>query len=98
VEKDHQDSQLIKREFLKKAKRFYIANVIVLVAIGVALYQTKALGFYKEAFIPIVAIFLLWIFNMDKLYRCPACNKVPRGKEGLIYLPKSCAACGVELR
>lgn len=98
MEENRPDSQVIKREFLRKTKRFYIANVIILVAIGVALYQAKALGFYKEAFIPIVAIFLLWIFNMDKLYRCPACNAVPRGKEGLIYLPKICAACGAELR
>jgi len=32
------------------------------------------------------------------LYRCPACGQVPRGKEGLIYLPKNCTACDVELR
>ncbi|MGB2271841.1 MAG: hypothetical protein ACPH15_02360 [Pseudomonadales bacterium] len=81
-----------------KATRFYIVNLVMSVIIGVALYQTKELGIYKEAFIPIIVVFLLWIFNIDKLYRCPACGKVPRGKEGLIYLPKVCVACGVELR
>ncbi len=90
--------QEIKRLFKAKAKRFYIANVIVITLIGMALYKSKELGFYQLAFVPIVAVFLLWIFNMDKLYRCPACNAVPRGKEGLIYLPKTCVACGVSLR
>jgi hypothetical protein len=88
----------IKKRFAKKATRFYIVNLIMSVIIGVALYQTKELGIYKEAFIPIIVVFLLWIFNIDKLYRCPACGQVPRGKEGLIYLPKNCIACGVELR
>lgn len=92
------DSQQIKQQFKRKAKRFYIANVVVLVSLGTALYQAKELGYYQQAFVPIVVLFLLWIFNMDKLYRCPACNAVPRGKEGLIYLPKRCVACGVELR
>lgn len=88
----------IKKRFAMKATRFYIVNLVMSVIIGVALYQTKELGIYKEAFIPIIVVFLLWIFNIDKLYRCPACGKVPRGKEGLIYLPKVCVACGVELR
>ncbi|MGB1191988.1 MAG: hypothetical protein ACPG3T_03605, partial [Pseudomonadales bacterium] len=86
------------KRFAMKATRFYIVNLVMSVIIGVALYQTKELGIYKEAFIPIIVVFLLWIFNIDKLYRCPACGKVPRGKEGLIYLPKVCVACGVELR
>lgn len=88
----------IKKRFAKKATRFYLVNFVMAVIIGVALYQTKAMGIYKEAFIPIIALFLLWIFNIDKLYRCPACGQVPRGKEGLIYLPKNCIACGAELR
>lgn len=92
------EQEEIKRQFRQKAKRFYIANVFMMVAIGLALYQAKEQGFYKIAFVPIVVVFLLWIFNMDKLYRCPACGEVPRGKQGLIYLPKECVKCGVSLR
>lgn len=92
------EQQEIKRQFMQKAKRFYVANIVMVVAIGTALYQAKELGFYKVAFVPIVIVFLLWVFNMDKLYRCPACGEVPRGKQGLIYLPKQCVQCGVELR
>ena len=92
------DAEEIKQRFEKKATRFYIVNFIMALVIGVGLYQAKVFGIYKEAFVPIIALFLLWIFNIDKLYRCPACGKVPRGKEGLIYLPKNCTACDVELR
>tara|TARA_B110000967_G_scaffold132880_1_gene135675 strand:+ start:966 stop:1262 length:297 start_codon:yes stop_codon:yes gene_type:complete len=92
------DAKEIKQRFAKKATRFYIVNFIMALVIGVGLYQAKVLGIYKEAFVPIIVLFLLWIFNIDKLYRCPACGQVPRGKEGLIYLPKNCTACDVELR
>lgn len=88
----------IKQQFKQKAIRFYLVNTMMAVIIAAALWLMKQWGVYQQGFIPIVVIFFLWIFNIDKVYRCPACGKSPRGKEGLIYLPKKCGHCGVELR
>lgn len=92
------DSLEIKRRFKTKSYQFIAANLLVLVLLGFALQYSKQWGYYQYTFVPIVIIFLFWIFNADKLYRCPKCKGVPRGKEGLIVIPKSCNACGVELR
>ena len=88
----------IKRQFKIKTYQFLAANLIMLVALGLVLQLSKHWGYYQHAFIPVVIVFLLWIFNADKLYRCPNCKGVPRGKEGLIVIPKSCNACGVDLQ
>mgnify|MGYP001431839391 CR=1 FL=1 len=92
------NSYQVKKEFKQKVERFYLLNTIMVVLIAGALWFTKQWGVYRQAFIPIVVIFFLWIFNIDKVYRCPVCEKSPRGKQGLIYLPKRCGHCGVELR
>ena len=88
----------IKIQFKRKVVRFVIANIAMLVILGVALQMAKLGGYYQQAFVPVVIVFLIWLFNADKLYRCPQCQAVPRGKEGLISIPKRCQACGVELR
>lgn len=91
-------AQNIKKIFKRRMQLFYIWSFIVVVVLSLALYFAKQYGFYTPAFIVVVLLFLLWIFNADKIYRCPNCNQSPRGKEGLIYLPRHCASCEVELR
>ena len=98
VQSQSKTSEQIKREFARKAKWFYSANAVLAMLLAVAIYFSKHSQYQREAFIFIVVVFLIWIFNVDKIYRCPNCGGVPRGKEGLIYLPKQCAVCDVSLR
>lgn len=92
------DSATIKTLFKKRLKLFYLSNVVVLCAIGWVLYYADQNGWYQQAFVPLTVIFLLWIFNADKLRSCPHCGGKTRGKQGLLYMPRQCASCGIELR
>ncbi len=92
------NNQQIKLQFAEKVKRFYAVNGVMIITIAMSLWAAKKWGVYQQAFIPIVFIFFIWIFNIDKLYRCPVCKKSPRGKQGLIHLPSRCTHCHTELR
>lgn len=95
-ETNHTDA--VKAAFAKKVRQFYVLNALLLLALIVIARLTQDIEFSRIRFIVLTTIFLLWLFNADKLYRCPNCGEVPRGKQGLIYLPKRCAACDIQLR
>ena len=64
----------IKEQFKKKAIRFYLVNSMMAVIIVAALWLTKQWGIYQQAFVPIVVIFFLWIFNIDKVLSSEWCR------------------------
>lgn len=83
--------------FRKRASRFYLVNLAVLLALAALMYAGWRGGWYREAFFTATTLFLLWLFNAGKLLRCPACGARLRSEEGLIRMPESCQACGVKL-
>jgi hypothetical protein len=36
--------------------------------------------------------------TVSKLYRCPACDSVPRGRNGVLVDPDECPKCGARLK
>ncbi len=84
-------------QFKKQLYFYYIVNVLGFIVFGCALFLAQRSEYYRESFVVLVALFLLWIFNIDKLCRCPFCHGNPRGKQGLFFSPKKCAACGEPL-
>jgi hypothetical protein len=36
--------------------------------------------------------------TVSKLYRCPACDSVPRGRDGVLLDPDECPKCGARLK
>lgn len=87
----------IKIVFAARVKRFYIFNALVLVLLGAGFYVASQAGYYRTGFFASTTLFLLWIFNADKLRLCPACGANPRGREGLASVPAVCAKCEIEL-
>lgn len=87
----------IKKKFRAQLKVFYFINFMIFIFLLLSLYFSNKLGVYQNTFIPICILFFVWIFNADKFYSCPACNGNPRGKNGLIYPPRKCSQCSVEL-
>jgi len=88
----------IKRSFKKSQRRFYWINFWMTLIVAAALSLATHYGVYREAFGFILLVFFVWIFNVDKLRRCPRCRCVPRDRrQGLLSVPRQCVACGVDL-
>ncbi len=92
------DSDAIIAEYARRRSRYRWFNLAMFMVIAAGLYLSREWGIYREAFIPLSIVFLLWIFNADRLCRCPACEGSARGRQGLVHRPARCDNCGVALR
>ena len=92
------DRDAIIAEYGRRRSRYRWFNAAMFIGIAAGLYLAREAGVYREAFVPLSIIFLLWIFNADRLCRCPACEQSARGRQGLIHRPLQCESCGAALR
>lgn len=90
------DRDAIADRFRRGANRFYLLNAVVLLLLAAALYRASQGDWYREGFIAVTVLFLLWLFNVGRLLRCPACGAVVRSGEGLIRMPRRCDSCGAD--
>lgn len=90
-------AEQIKIIFAKRSRRFYALNLLVLGLSVVILLVFKDEPYYPWVFGLTIPALLFWIFSADRFCLCPACEQVPRGREGLIAKPKQCAKCSVAL-
>jgi len=91
------DSDQIKIRFRRRATRFYLVNIAVVLVLAVFLYSASANN-YRTVFISVTLLFLVWLFNARRLLRCPACEKTVHSNEGLIRMPLECNHCRAKLR
>ena len=97
MQNEELSAEQIKIIFAKRARIFYLLNIIVIVVTIVVLAVARGSAHYPLVFGVTTFAFLLWIFNADRYCLCPACGQVPRGAQGLISKPKQCAKCGAVL-
>lgn len=75
-----------------------IAGLLVALEFGHLLEEVWRLYLIYGSFLVVVVAFIRINLAVSRLYRCPACDRVPIGSDGVILNPDACPRCGARLK